>query len=282
MSIVAIIGAGTLGGSLAHKLASRDRFDEVRLIDELRDVAAGKALDIQQAAAVETFHTTLRADGDLAAAVGADVVVITGPVEAPETEWSEGSGLPLLDRVAGADRRTVIVCAGASHRRLIERGVGELGIPRRRLIGSAPEGLRAALMAIVALELGCPASEVTLTVLGAPPEHTVVPWSQATVGGLALDQRLPPAALARLREKSRRVWPPGPYALAAAAGRVSEAVIDGAGRSPACFVVLDGELGARGRSTATRVELGTGGVVAVTEPSLNAQERVELETALTG
>jgi len=281
MSIVAIIGAGMLGGSLAHKLAARGRFDEVRLIDELRDIAVGKALDIQQAAAIETFHTTLRADGDLGAAVGADVVVITGPAEATETEWSEESGLPLLDQVAAADPRAIIVCAGASHRRLIERAVVELEIPRRRLIGSAPEGLRAALAAIVALELGCPASEVALTVLGAPPEHTVIPWSQATVGGLALDQHLPAVALARLREKLSRLWPLGPYALAAAAGRVSEAVIDGIGRNPACFVVLDGELGTRGRSTAMRVELSTGGVVNVTEPSLSVQERVELETALT-
>ena len=280
MSVVAIVGAGTLGGSLAHTIAARDRFEEVRLIDDAPGAAIGKALDIQQAAPIERFHTRLVACEDLAAASGADVVTLTGPAGTPETEWDDASGLSILEQLADNNRHGVFVCAGASHQRLVERGVVELGIPRQQLLGSAPEGLRAALAAIIALELRCAASEVSVTVLGAPPERTVVPWSQVTVGGFTLDQRLSPMRLARLREKVPRVWPPGPYTLASSAARVCESVVGGVPRSPSCFIVLEGELGSHGKSTAMMVELDQAGVSKVLEPSLSILERVQLETVV--
>ena len=59
MSIIAVIGAGTLGGSLAHTLARRERVRELRLIDPSDRAATGKALDIQQSGAIEPFNTTV-------------------------------------------------------------------------------------------------------------------------------------------------------------------------------------------------------------------------------
>ena len=57
MQDVAIIGAGELGGALAHVLARRDVASTIRLIDETGGVAAGKALDIMQSAPIERFAT---------------------------------------------------------------------------------------------------------------------------------------------------------------------------------------------------------------------------------
>ena len=52
MSLVAIIGAGEIGGAVARALASRSRVDAIRLIDDKESVAAGKALDLMQAGPV--------------------------------------------------------------------------------------------------------------------------------------------------------------------------------------------------------------------------------------
>ena len=169
MAVVAIVGAGTLGGALAQTIAARDRVRSVRLVDEAVDVAAGKALDIRQSAPLDRFGTRVTAHGDLAAAADADIVVLAGPVGAPEPEWTETAGLALLRRLGAGGVAPLILCAGASHRRLVERGVAELGAPPRRLFGSAPEALRAAVTAVVALDAGCPASDVALTVVGIPP-----------------------------------------------------------------------------------------------------------------
>ena len=282
MSILAIIGAGTLGGALAHRAASHDLYSEVRLIDDARGVAAGKALDVLQAGPIEGFGTRVAADADPSAATGADVVILTGPAARPAAEWGADDGLERLRRVAAFSRGAFVVCAGAGQRRLVERGVFEAGFDRRRLLGSAPEALRGALRAIVALEVGCEASEVALTLLGAPPRHVVVPWSQATVGGLSLEAILPPPRHRRLRERASALWPPGPCALAAAAARVAATLVTGSRRRTSCFVALDGEFGVRRQALAAPVRLGAGGVARIVEPALPPRERARLEAARAG
>lgn len=281
MSVIAIIGAGTLGGTLAHLVASHDLYREVRLIDDDGDVAAGKALDIRQAGAIERFGTTVVGDGNASAAVGADVVVLTDPATVPGSEWDD-DGLDRLRQVAAFGRAAFVICAGAGQHRLVGRGVSEAGLGRGRLLGSAPEALRGALRAVVALEVGCEPSEVALTVLGAPPRHIVVPWSQATVGGLSLEASLTPARQRRLQERAVALWPPGPFALATAAGRVAASLATRSSRQLSCFVAMDGELGMRRQVLAAPVRFGEGGMMHIVEPQLNARELGQLEAACTG
>ena len=285
VSIVAILGAGTLGGAIAHKIASRGRFNAVRLIDPAAGIAAGKALDIQQSAAVERFGTRVTAYGDLDAAAGADMAVLADTAESGDAGERDGAdaAVDTLRRLHRFNRRAVIVCAGAPHRPVVERAVAELGIPRRQVIGAAPAALQSALRAIVALELRCPPADVSLAVLGRPPERPVVPWSEATARGYALRHLLDAAAFARLQAKVPLVWPPGPYTLASATARVCETAAGQAGmKGLACYAVLDGEMGARGIAAAVTVELGAGGVTRIVEPALTGRELVELETALSG
>ena len=175
----------------------------------------------------------------------------------------------MLRRLYRFNRRAVIICAGVSHRRVVERAVTELDIPRRQVIGAAPAALQSALRAIVAVELRCPPGDVSLAVLGRPPEHLVIPWSEATVRGFALSRLLDAPALARLQAQARLVWPPGPYTLASATARLCETAIGHAGQKGlTCYTVLDGELGARGCAAAVTVELDAGGVTRIVEPSL--------------
>ena len=291
-TIVAVVGADALGGSIAHKLAGRGRCAAVRLIDPAGGIAAGKALDIQQAGAVEGFHTRVTAHDDLDAACGADVVVLAGPADGAaaarrgpacreQAGGEDDAALAALRRLRSLARRAVCVCAGVGHRSLVGRAVTELGMPRQQVLGTAPAALQSALRAIVALELRCAAADVSVGVLGAPPEHLVVPWSAATARGCPLSHLLAPPRLARLRDRARLVWPPGPYALASVTARVCEAVAAGAGpRAVSCFTVLDGELGVRRTVAAVPVELGPTGVTRILEPALTARERVQLETAL--
>ncbi|MYD70243.1 MAG: hypothetical protein F4W89_05760 [Acidobacteria bacterium] len=278
MPVIAIHGAGTLGGTLARTLSLRGLAGKIRLLDNSGDVAEGKALDIRQAGPIERSDTRIVGGALPADLAGADVVLLAGPV-AGDAEWSGEKGLDALQQVAEMNRRALIVCAGAGHRELVEQGVATLGIDRRRVIGSAPEALRAAIRAIVALEAGCPASEVSLTVLGAPPDRAVVPWSQATAGGVSLDGALPPAVLARLRTRVAALWPPGPYALAAAAAHVVGAALAGSGRRPTCFAMPATERRGPARALAMPVELAASGVARLVEPPLSPREREELQAA---
>ena len=278
MSFIAILGAGTLGGALAHKLAGRDRVRAVRLVDPASGVAAGKALDIQQAGPVERFDTRVTA-GEIDAVIGAAAVVVTGPADTPEEDWQGEAALALLDRVAGLTRRTPIVCAGASQGPLVANAVQQLGIDRMRIFGSAPAAFVSGLRALVALEAGVSPGEVAINLLGVPPAHPVVPWSSATIGGYPLEDTLSPPQLVRLRNRVESLWPPGPFVLASAAARVVEAmVVGGARRTFACFV---GESSGEGPgATSVGVTLGPGGIGEIQPATLSRLEQVQLENAL--
>src|SRR5215213_5335485 len=97
MSTVAIIGAGPLGGALAHALAGRGRVNEVRLIDPEGRIAEGKALDILQSAPVQQFSTRVTAAPGYAAAAGVDVIVFADLVAGGEIAGD--AGLALLRQI---------------------------------------------------------------------------------------------------------------------------------------------------------------------------------------
>ncbi len=279
---------------MAHRLAAQPGVREVRLIDSSTSVAEGTALDIQQAGAVERFDTAVVGKGHLQDVVGADIVVLTGPAGSATLEWSEKDGLEVLEelrsldenlevleQVARLNHHALVVCAGSTHRSLVERAVANGEMERSRVIGSAPAALAAAIKAIVALDLGCSASDVSVAVLGKPPQQLVVPWSEASVRGATVASLLEPQQLAHLQRRVDLIWPPGPYALAAAAARLCNSVANGtADRGVSCYVVLTGELGVRDSTIAATVELDSARVSRVVEPVLSVRERTQLESAL--
>jgi len=113
-----------------------------------------------------------------------------------------------------------------------------------------------------------------------PPAGFVVPWSEASVAGYALDRVLTQVQLARLEARSAKLWPPGPLTLGLAAARMVEAIVRSSRRSFSALTLLGGEFGVRNRVGTLPVVLGVGGIVDVRVPSLNTRERVQLETAL--
>ena len=278
MHEVAIIGAGDVGGAVAHALARSNLVRSVVLIDETRRVAAGKALDIAQAAPVEGFATQLSGATDVSTAAGASIVIVADRITGGE--WSGEEGLLLLKRLSQSAPGAAIVCAGPSQRELVDRGVRELKLSRTRLFGSAPESLAAAARALAALAVNGSPRDISLSVLGRPPAHTVIPWADATVAGLALTSFLDEPSRRRLSARVVALWPPGPFALAAAATAIVEAMAGRSRRVVSCFVGADGDAGAHTRTGAMPVRLGPAGIVEVVSPSMSAVERVALDNAL--
>ncbi|NCO99065.1 MAG: malate dehydrogenase, partial [Sphingomonadales bacterium] len=73
---IALIGAGMIGGTLAHLAASKEMGDVV-LFDIAEGMPAGKALDLSQAAPVDGFDSKLKGTSDYADIAGADVIIVT-------------------------------------------------------------------------------------------------------------------------------------------------------------------------------------------------------------
>ena len=80
--------------------------------------------------------------------------------------------------------------------------------------------------------------------------------------------------------RAARLWPPGPYALGAAAARVTEAMLHSSRRSYSVLTPLAGEFGVRDRIGTVPALLASHGVAHTRVPELNTRERVQLDTAL--
>jgi malate dehydrogenase len=280
MSLVAIVGAGETGAAAARALAGRTRVDRITLIDDSRSVASGKALDLLQAGPVRGSDTVVESGADLTSALGAAAIILADPVESDKRSDEGELGLLRGLQRAGALEGSVVICAGAHHRMLMQRGFAELRLSRRRLIGSAPEALAAAAKTLVALEARAASHQVTLYVLGNPPEKMVVPWSDTSIAGHAAASVLTAAQLHRIERQMRGLWPPGPGTLGTAAAVIAEAVVRGSRTLFSAFVSLDRDNGTAAPVCAWPVAVGPAGIERTTTPALSGRDRVVVDEVL--
>jgi malate dehydrogenase len=276
---VVILGAGELGGALARHLAAADVCARVTIVDEAYTVAAGKALDIRQAAPIDGYSTAVFGTADESVAIDADAIVMAD-VATGGAEWQGDAAVGLVQRMARLNERATLICAGARQFDVVERAVREVGVARHRVLGSAPEALRAAVAAMAALEAGCAPADVSLLVLGRPPAEIIVPWEDAAIGGRRAAEVLPPPAMTRLDRRLPRLWPPGPLTLAAAATRFLVVAATRGRHTLSAFVALTREAGEPDQVGMLPVMLGSNGVYRVLAPSLSIRDRVRLDTAL--
>jgi malate dehydrogenase len=276
---IVIIGAGELGGALARQIAAADITSRLVLVDDSGTVAAGKALDIRQAAPVDGYSTDVVGTTDDAAVAGADAIVIADRFSTG-VEWHDDSGVVLLRRMAYLNQSAVLLCAGAQHLAVVERSIREGGIAPHRVVGAAPEALRSAVMSMTALEAGCAPREISLTVLGRPAAQIIVPWEDASIAGRRATDVLSPPAITRLDMRLARLWPPGPLTLAAAATRFLRAAATRGRETLSAFAAIPREGGEHRRVGMLPVTMNAGGIATVVAPALNARDRVRLDTAL--
>jgi malate/lactate dehydrogenase len=278
MQDVAIIGAGELGGNLAHLLAVRDVVRSIRLIDSTGSVASGKALDIMQASPIEQFATRVAGTSDVSYAASATIVVIADRYG--RDEWQGDEAVLLLKQLSQLAQAAIVLCAGASQRELVERGVRDHRHSSRRLFGSAPEALAAALRSLIALETNGSVNDIALTVLGIPPRQTVIPWDTVTIAGFAATDVLSEPIRRRIEARLEPLWPPGPHALATAATEAVASLASESHRTFSCFVGPADAGERRYRAVALPVRLGLEGATSLELPELGPRARVALDTAM--
>ncbi|HTV02593.1 MAG TPA: hypothetical protein VMF13_18735 [Luteitalea sp.] len=234
MPFVAILGAGPLGGALTYALASRGRFDEIRLIDPEKTLAAGKALDILQSGPVDGYSTRVTGSASLDAAAGAWVVLLADPIT-PDP----------LKHIAELHRRSpgaILVTADTAHHLVMARAVATGAIPPDRLVGSAPTAAASAARALLALDCDTSPADIHVAI-AARAEATgrcALDWATTTIEGDAAEARLRREERAREDARFAGLWPPGPLTLAAAAARVAEAAWFGSRRAWPAWWVTDG------------------------------------------
>jgi malate dehydrogenase len=277
MSGVAILGAGELGGAIAHALAGRGRVREITFVDDAAGVASGKALDIRQAGPIDRVDVAVGAATDLLSAAGASVIVLADAADSGE--WRDDRGLVVVDRLMRAGTSAAFVFAGPNQTTLMRAASRELGLAGDRIVGTAASAVVGTVRALVGLETGGAGTGVSVTVGGRPP-GLVVAWSSATIGGSLVTDRVPAHRLLAVGQSLRRFWPPASRAIAAPTSRIIEALLRGSRDLHQAATILDGEFGCRGGVGMMPLSIGPGRVLARVMPSLSPQERTEIENGM--
>ena len=292
-SKIALIGAGNIGGTLAHLAALKDLGDIV-LFDIIEGVPQGKALDLAQSGAVEGFDSSLAGTQDYAPIEGADVVIVTAGV-ARKPGMSRDDLLSINTKVmnqVGAGIRAhapgaFVICITNPLDAMVYVLREACGLPHARVVGMAGVLDSARFRHFIAVELGVSVEDVTAFVLGGHGD-TMVPLPRySTVAGIPLPDLVAMGWLTaeRLEEIVQRTRDGGAeivgllktgsafYAPASAAIQMAEAYLKDKKRVLPCAAWLNGEYGVDGLYVGVPAVIGAGGVERVVEISLNDDEQ---------
>jgi malate dehydrogenase len=189
---IALIGAGMIGGTLAHLAGLREMGDIV-LVDVAEGIPEGKALDISQAGPVEGFDARITGTSDYAAIAGADVCIVTAGI-ARKPGMSRDDLLGINLRVMKAVGEGIKAHAPDSFVICITNPLDAMvwalrefsGLPHHRVVGMAGVLDSARFRHFLAEEFDVSVEDVTAFVLGGHGDTMVPVPAYSTVGGIPI------------------------------------------------------------------------------------------------
>jgi len=289
---ITVVGAGNVGASCALWAAMRDLGDIV-LVDVVDGLAAGKALDLQQAAPIAGFAHSVTGSTDYAATAGSDLAIVTAGLTrkpgmsrddllAKNAEIVSGVVRSLVARSPGVI--LVIVSNPVDAMTSLAHRVSKL--PPRRVVGMAGILDSARMRTFIALEAGASPKDVQAYVLGGHGDTMVPLVRHSSVGGVPLGRCLPKEKIDRLVERTRNggaeivaLLKTGSafYAPAAAAVEMAQAILRDERRVLPCAAYCDKEYGVGGYFVGVPARLGAAGVLDVLEFDLTPEEKAAFD-----
>jgi len=290
---IALIGAGMIGGTLAHLIGLKELGDIV-LFDIIDGVPGGKGLDIGQAGAVEGFDMNLKPANAYADIEGADVIIITAGVpRKPGMSRDDllGINIKVMDQAGAgikkyAPNAFVIVVTNP-----LDAMVWALqkacGLPRQKVVGMAGVLDTGRFRKFLADELKVSVEDVSALVLGGHGDDMVPIARYSTVAGIPLpdlvrmgwlSQQKLDAIIERTRKGGGEIvnllkTGSAFYAPASSAIQMAESYLKDKRRVLPCAAYLNGEYGVRGLYVGVPVVIGANGVEKIVEIDLNSAER---------
>jgi malate dehydrogenase len=292
-SKIALIGAGMIGGTLAHLVGLKELGD-ITLFDIVEGVPGGKSLDIWQAGAVEGFDAKFKPANAYAEIEGADVIIITAGVpRKPGMSRDDllGINLKVMEQAGAGIKKYapdafVIVITNP-----LDAMVWALhkacGLPKQKVVGMAGILDTGRFRAFLAEEFNVSVEDVSALVLGGHGDDMVPIARYSTVAGIPLPDLVrmgwtTQAKLDAIIERTRKgggeivnLLKTGSafYAPASAAIQMAESYLKDKRRVLPCATYLNGEYGVKGLYVGVPVIIGANGVEKIVEIDLNAAER---------
>ena len=297
---IALVGAGNIGGTLAH-LASLKELGDVTLFDIVDGVPQGKSLDLAQSSPVEGFDSRLTGATSYAAIKGADVVVVTAGVpRKPGMSRDDllDTNCKVMHAVGAGIKKhcpdAFVICITNPLDAMVWALREASGLPPERVVGMAGILDSARFRYFLAEEFDVSVEDVTAFVLGGHGDSMVPLVRYSTVAGIPLPDlaEMGWTTRERIEEIVQRTRDGGAeivgllktgsafYAPASSAIEMAEAYLKDKKRVLPCAAYLSGEYGVNGLYVGVPVVIGAGGVERVVEISLDDDERARFDASV--
>ena len=296
MKKISLIGAGQIGGTLAHLNGIKEVANEVVLFDVASGLVKGKALDIAQSSSVDGFSVKFSGTDNYDDIKGSDVIIITAGVpRKPGMSRDDllGINLKIIKQVAAGIKKNApdafVICITNPLDVMVMAFQKFSGMPANKVVGMAGILDSSRFKLFLSEELNVPVKEIDAMVMGGHGD-TMVPMPRFTkVSGkplldLVKEEKL---SLERLEEINQRTRDGGAeivrylekgsafYAPAASGVQMAEAYLKDEKKLLPCAIQLNGEYGVKNVYAGVPVIIGKNGVEKIEQIDLDEKEKKE-------
>jgi malate dehydrogenase len=297
---IALIGAGMIGGTLAH-LAAKKELGDIVLFDIAEGIPQGKALDLSQCGPIEGFDANITGTNDYADIAGADVIIVTAGVpRKPGMSRDDllGINLKVMKAVGEGIKNhapdAFVICITNPLDAMVWALREFSGLPHERVIGMAGVLDSARFATFLAEEFKVSVRDVNAFVLGGHGDTMVPVTSYTTISGIPVDDlvKMGRASKERIDEIVKRTRGGGGeivallktgsayYAPATSAIAMAEAYLNDQKRILPCAVYVEGKYGLDGLYVGVPVVIGAGGAEEVIEIALDEEAKANLKVSV--
>tara|TARA_E500000331_G_scaffold71511_1_gene66228 strand:- start:2998 stop:3972 length:975 start_codon:yes stop_codon:yes gene_type:complete len=290
---IALIGAGNIGGTLAH-LAGLKELGDIVLFDIMKGTPQGKALDLVESSPVEGFDANITGANSYAGIKNADVIIVTAGIpRKPGMSRDDLIGINsnVMKQVGEGIKKyapkAFVICITNPLDAMVWTLQKHSGLPANRVVGMAGVLDSARFRYFLAEEFKVSVRDVTAFVLGGHGDTMVPSVRYSTVAGIPLPdlikmgwttQKKLDAIVQRTRDGGGEIVSllgngSAFYAPASAAIEMAEAYLKDQKRVLPCAALLKGEYGVKGLYVGVPVVIGAKGIERIVEVKLDSGEK---------
>jgi len=301
MTKISLIGAGQIGGTLAHLIGLKELANEVVLFDVASGIAKGKALDIAQSSSVDGFNVKFSGTDNYEDIKDSDVIIITAGVpRKPGMSRDDllGINLKIIKQVAEGIKKyspnAFVICITNPLDVMVMAFQKYSGLPTNKVVGMAGILDSSRFKLFLSLELNVPVKEIHAMVMGGHGD-TMVPLPRFTkISGKPLNELVKQGKISeeRLESINQRTRDGGAeivkylekgsafYAPAASGVEMAKAYINNENKVLPCAAYLNGEYGVNGIYAGVPVVINNKGIDKIEVIELDQKEKEQFDHSI--
>jgi malate dehydrogenase len=291
---ITVVGAGNVGATTAY-IAATKRLGEIVLIDIVRGLAEGKALDMAETSPIELSQQNITGTTDWAATAHSDVVIITSgvprkPGMSRDDLLATNAGIvrDVSRKVAEYSPNAMVIVVCNPLDAMVYVAAKVTGFAKQRVMGMAGALDSARFSYFLAAELGVSVEDVKCVLMGGHGDDMVPLPRFTSVSGIPIDQLLSRDKIDQLIDRTRKggieivnlLGYSAYYAPAAGAVKMAEAILRDTKNIICCCAYCDRQYDAGGHFVGVPAVLGGEGVERIVELELNESERAQFRESL--